>query len=112
MALLSLAGSLDRDRWRESTLGFGFGGVGFLSSFLGKDLEVEGIVVNQYQPRASLPKRIVEELLADDLPVLETKISASVKMKESHDDAKPLIHLAPSHKLTLQFVELFEELSA
>ncbi|MCP4598436.1 ParA family protein [Neptuniibacter sp.] len=74
-------------------------------------LEVEGIVVNQYQPRASLPKRIVGELLDDDLPVLETKISASVKMKESHDDTCPLIHMAPKHKLTLQFVELFEELS-
>lgn len=74
-------------------------------------LEVEGIVVNQYQPRASLPKRIVDELLDDDLPVLETKISASVKMKESHDDARPLIHMAPKHKLTLQFVELFEELN-
>ncbi|MCP4598290.1 ParA family protein [Neptuniibacter sp.] len=73
-------------------------------------LEVEGIVVNQYQPRASLPKRIVDELLDDDLPVLETKISASVKMKESHDETCPLIHMAPKHKLTLQFVELFDEL--
>jgi len=74
-------------------------------------LEVEGIVVNQFQPRAGLPKRIVDELLDDDLPVLETKISASVKMKESHDETCPLIHMAPKHKLTLQFVELFEELS-
>lgn len=73
-------------------------------------LVVEGIVVNQYQPRASLPKRIVEELLDDDLPVLRAKISSSVKMKESHDETRPLIHMAPKHKLTLQFVELFEEL--
>ena len=75
-------------------------------------LEVEGIVVNQYQPRASLPKRIVQELLDDDLPVLETKISSSVKMKESHDDTRPLIHMAPKHKLTLQFEALYDELSA
>ncbi|WP_286241026.1 ParA family protein [Neptuniibacter halophilus] len=74
-------------------------------------LAVEGIVVNQYQPRASLPQRIVDELLADDLPVLSTKISASVKMRESHDDTCPLIHMAPKHKLTQQFVELYEELS-
>jgi len=74
-------------------------------------LEVEGIVVNQYQPRASLPKRIVGELLDDDLPVLETKISASVKMRESHDDTCPLIHMAPKHKLTQEFVALFEELA-
>lgn len=74
-------------------------------------LMVEGIVVNQYQPRASLPKRIVAELVDDDLPVLATKISSSVKMKESHDDTVPLVHMAPKHKLTLQFVELFEELA-
>lgn len=74
-------------------------------------LNVEGIVVNQFQPRASLPKRIVQELLDDDLPVLETKIQASVKMKESHDVTRPLIHLAPKHKLTQQFVTLYEELS-
>ncbi len=74
-------------------------------------LVVEGIVVNQFQPRASLPQRIVEELLADDLPVLNTRISASVKMRESHDVTCPLIHLAPKHKLTEQFVELFQELS-
>ncbi|WP_415887238.1 ParA family protein [Neptuniibacter sp. QD37_6] len=74
-------------------------------------LEVEGIVVNQFQPRASLPKRIVGELLDDDLPVLKTKISASVKMRESHDDTCPLIHFAPKHKLTQEFVTLFEELA-
>ena len=74
-------------------------------------LVVEGIVVNQYQPRASLPKRIVDELLDDNLPVLNSKISASVKMKESHDETCPLIHMAPKHKLTLQFTELFDELS-
>lgn len=73
-------------------------------------LEVEGIVVNQYQPRASLPKKIVEGLLAESLPVLNTRLSASVKMKESHNEAKPLIHLAPAHKLTQEFVRLFEEL--
>ena len=74
-------------------------------------LEVEGIVVNQFQPRAGLPKRIVAELVDDDLPVLNTKISASVKMKESHDETCPLVHMAPKHKLTLQFTELFEELN-
>jgi len=73
-------------------------------------LQVEGIVVNQYQPRASLPQRIVEELKAEALPVLETRISASVKMKESHTAACPLIQLAPKHKLTAEFIALFEEL--
>jgi len=73
-------------------------------------LSIEGIVVNQYQPRASLPKKIVAELEADSLPVLSAKISSSVKMKESHNVSKPLIHLAPNHKLTLEFIDLFDEL--
>jgi len=73
-------------------------------------LSIEGIVVNQYQPRASLPKKIVEELVAESLPVLNAKISSSVKMRESHNVSKPLIHLAPSHKLTQEFVSLFDEL--
>lgn len=73
-------------------------------------LQVEGIVVNQYQPRASLPQKIVAELKAESLPVLATHISASVKMKESHTAAMPLIQLAPKHKLTAEFIALYDEL--
>lgn len=76
-----------------------------------EQLEVEGIVVNQYQPRASLPQRIVSELQAESLPVLNTRIPASVKMRESHAAARPLIQFAPRHRLTAAFVELYEELN-
>ena len=51
---------------------------------------------------------MVEELREEGLPVLEPHISASVKVKESHEAAKPLPYLAPRHKLTGQFEELFE----
>lgn len=71
-------------------------------------LLVEGIVVNQFQPRASLPNRIVDELKEEGLPILDTYISSSVKMRESHDVGVPLIYMAPKHKLTQEFVELFE----
>lgn len=74
-------------------------------------LTIEGIVVNQYQPRANASKTIVEALLADDLPVLENKISSSVKMKESHNECKPLIYFAPKHKLTQEYLALFDELN-
>ena len=74
------------------------------------DLVVEGIVVNQYQPRATLPRRIVESLREDELPVLNTYISSSVKMKESHNESLPLVHYAPKHKLTLEFQALYDEL--
>ncbi len=76
------------------------------------ELKVEGIVVNQYQPRASLPQRIVENLRNEELPVLDTRISSSIKMKESHNESVPLIHYAPKHKLTQEFVALFNELHA
>ncbi len=75
-----------------------------------KELTVEGIVVNQFQPRASLPQRTVQELVAEGLPVLEPYLSASVKIKESHEQARPMIHLDPKHKLTQEFVRLHDAL--
>lgn len=75
-------------------------------------LEVEGIVVNQFQPRASLPTKLVDELREEKLPVLASHLSSSVKIRESHQQARPMIHLAPGHKLTLEFVALADELTA
>lgn len=75
-------------------------------------LEVEGIVINQYQARASLPQQVVAELRSEGLPVLASFLSASVKIKESHQQAKPMIHLDRGHKLALEFGALFDELQA
>lgn len=75
-----------------------------------RDLAVEGIVVNQFQPRASLPAKVVRELVAEGLPVLEPYLSASVKVKESHEQARPMIHLDPRHKLSQEFVALHDAL--
>jgi chromosome partitioning protein len=75
-------------------------------------LEVEGIIVNQFQSRASLPQQVVQELREEKLPVLEPFLSASVKIKESHQQAKPMIHLDPRHKLTDEFNRLFDTLHA
>jgi chromosome partitioning protein len=74
------------------------------------DLTVEGIVVNQFQPRASLPQKLVEELKAEGLPMMPTPLSSSVIMKESHEKSLPLIHLAPKHKLSEEYVALYEAL--
>jgi chromosome partitioning protein len=75
-------------------------------------LEVEGIVINQFQARATLPQQIIGELRTEGLPVLESFLSSSVKIKESHQQAKPMIHLDRSHKLALEFGALFDELDA
>ena len=68
-----------------------------------EDLEVEGIVVNQFQPRAALPQQLLDELIAEGLPVLPVILMSSVKMRESHQACKPLIFLDPRHKLSQQF---------
>jgi len=76
------------------------------------DLRVVGIVVNQFQPRARLPQRVVGELVDEGLPVLEPYIGSSVKIKESHEAAKPLPYFARNHKLTGQFEELFDAIES
>ncbi len=73
-------------------------------------LEVAGIVVNQFQARASLPQRVVQELVDEGLPVLEPFLSASVRIRESHEQARPMIHFDPRHKLTAEFLALHEAL--
>ena len=75
-------------------------------------LRVEGIVVNQYQARANLPVRLVEELRAEGLPVLAAFLSASIKIRESHTLATPMIHLDPRHKLSREFEDLYNLLNA
>lgn len=71
-------------------------------------LEVEGIVVNQFQPRAALPQQMIAQLLEEGLPVLPVNLMSSVRMRESHEACMPLIHFDPRHKLSLQFVELHD----
>jgi chromosome partitioning protein len=75
------------------------------------ELVIEGIVINQFQARATLPQRTVQELIDEGLPVLHPFLSASVKVKESHEQSLPLIHLDPRHKLTQEFVALYDALA-
>ncbi|MGJ8669423.1 MAG: ParA family protein [Oceanococcus sp.] len=75
-----------------------------------ESLEIEGIVVNQFQARANLPQRLVKELEAEGMPILKTRLASSIKVKESHDKSIPLVYLDPKHKLSLQFHELFNDL--
>jgi chromosome partitioning protein len=66
--------------------------------------------VNQFQSRAKLPQQLVDELIDQGQPVLETKLSSSVKVRESHSLSQPLIHYAPEHKLSEEFRNLHREL--
>ncbi len=76
------------------------------------DLEIEGIVVNQFLKRAKQPARIVQELIAEGLPILDTYISSSVKIRESHEKSMPVIHLDSGHKLSTEYYTLYQELAA
>lgn len=76
------------------------------------DLTVKGIVVNQFQPRANLPQRMVAELIAEGLPVLQPYLPSSVKIRESHEVCQPMVHLDPQHKITQALVALHERLHA
>lgn len=75
------------------------------------DLFVEGIIVNQYMARANYPKEIVNSMKADGLPILSAKISSSIKIRESHHDATPMIFLNPGHKLTREFQAVYDEIN-
>ncbi|SFR67799.1 chromosome partitioning protein [Marinobacter daqiaonensis] len=76
-----------------------------------EDLVVEGIIANQFQARARLPQQVMQELVDEGLPVMDVRLPSSVKMKESHQLHQPLIHMAPSHALTLQYSALYDSLS-
>lgn len=73
-------------------------------------LEIEGIVVNQYQAQAKLPKEVVQQLKDEGLPVLDNMLPPSVIMKESHHKNMPLIYLTTDHKLTQAYQALFNEI--
>ena len=73
-------------------------------------LEIEGIVVNQYQAQAKLPREVVQQLKDEGLPVLNSMLPPSILMKESHHKNRPLIHLVADHKLTQAYQSLFNEI--
>lgn len=74
------------------------------------ELEIEGIVVNQFQAQAKLPREVVEQLKEEQLPVFNSMLPPSVIMKESHHKNLPLIHFATDHKLTQAYQSLFNEI--
>ncbi|HKY92904.1 MAG TPA: ParA family protein, partial [Nevskiaceae bacterium] len=77
-----------------------------------EDLVVEGIVVNQFQPRARLPARVVEELKKEGQPVLDQTLSPSVRVKESHERHQPLVYFDAGHRVTQEYLALYEALAA
>jgi chromosome partitioning protein len=73
-------------------------------------LEIEGIIVNQFQKQANLPQEMVDALVAEGLPVFGAMISPSIKVRESHSASQPLVHYVPKHKLTNEYRALYAEI--
>lgn len=74
------------------------------------ELHVEGIIVNQFQSRAKLPQQLVQELIDEDLPILKPYLSPSIRIKESHQQAQPMVYFDPKHKLTAEYEALYAAL--
>ena len=55
---------------------------------------------------------MVQELIDEGLPVLQPYLSASVRIRESHEQSPPMIYLDPRHKLTQELVALHGVLQA
>ncbi len=75
------------------------------------DLEIEGIVINQFSAQARLPGEAVDELIKEQLPILKPYISSSVKIRESHRAAKPMVFMLPRHKISQEFINLYLNLN-
>ncbi len=75
------------------------------------DLVVEGIIVNQYMSRANYPQKVIKDLQEEGIPILSSKISSSVKIRESHHESIPMIYLNPRHKVTQEYEALYNEIN-
>ena len=102
----------DCDSFSRQTLYAVLGEIEEIQADHNENLRLEGIVVNQFQSRASLPRQLLDELALETLPLLPVYLMSSVKMRESHHVCKPLIYLDPMHKLTQQFQALFQLLES
>ena len=74
------------------------------------NLDIEGIVINQFQSSAKLPRMTIDNLLSQGFKVLSPYLSSSIIMRESHGVGTPLPYYKPSHKLTNEFQQLAKNL--
>jgi chromosome partitioning protein len=76
-----------------------------------EQLELEGIIVNQFQSRSKLPARVVEELKKEGKPMMAQTLSSSVRVKESHEQHRPMVYLDRGHRVTQEYLALYDALN-
>lgn len=102
---------VDCDAFSRDALFDLIGAIGEIRADHNPDLQIGGVIINQFQERAKVAQAAVEEIRTSKLRVMEPFISTSVKVKESHHCKKPLVFLDPKHKLSQQFSELYKSMS-
>ena len=50
--------------------------------------------------------------VAEQVPVLQPYISATVRIRESHFAARPMVYYEPGHKVTSEFEALYDRVRA
>jgi len=100
----------DCDLFSRTAIYHLFRGVSEIREKYNAKLRVEGVIVNQFLPGAQLPKKIVQELSNEGLPIISTYLTSSIKIKESHEATMPMIYFAKDHKVTLEFLRIFQAL--
>lgn len=75
------------------------------------ELELEGVILNQYQARTKSAQQIRDKLEQMQIRTLPVSLHSSVKMKESHAAQLPLPYFAPNHKLSQEIAELYQNLN-
>jgi chromosome partitioning protein len=74
------------------------------------ELTIAGVVVNQYQRGTRHAGRMVDELRRLGFRVFEPYIPASVKVRESHSQSRPLVLSQGDHAVARAFKDLFAAL--
>jgi chromosome partitioning protein len=72
---------------------------------------IAGVVVNQYQRATRHAARMVRELKELGFKVLEPYVPASVKVRESHAEPRPLVLEHPGHPVAAAMTGVFEALN-
>lgn len=67
------------------------------------NLNVEGVVVNNFQKKTKLSDKAIEDLEARGIKLIRPFISSSIIMKESHLKQIPLPFYKPTHKICTEF---------
>jgi chromosome partitioning protein len=75
-------------------------------------LRLEGVVINHFQARASLPTKLIAMIEEEGFPVIPAYVSSSVRIRESHFACEPMAFFDPRHKLSLEFEALYRCISA